>query len=299
MSRNQRERIFSFDRNEFYKNPDKGFDVPPLCFEQLDQNGWTTFAKAILTKENGLQKYVEYAKKHKMGIAKRKLFATYEKKPTKKFVKISDEKDTKLDKSLQSKREHSQKKPKKKSLPKFISPKKKLCKKRNHLQEEKERIKKIQKRMIQDKQLAKKSRMNLLKKNYNKTEPRVSPVRSPRSVYYMSDRLKTLAQPRENQKENSTFVMDQTRSQSRNSPQTNKLESKDDAADGECEEEDEIKQSPSLPYLYHKDMEYCSGDPKLSSHKDSHKDSTSEPLLEPTKIKKLRAEAMKMIYSKH
>jgi len=92
--------------------------------------------------------------------------------------------------------------------------------------------------------------------------------------------------------------MDQTRSQSRNSPQTNKLESKDDA-DGECEEEDEIKQSPSLPYLYHKDMEYYSGDPKLSSHKDSHKDSIPEPLLEPTKIKKLRAEAMKMIYSKH
>ena len=56
----------NFDRKEFYRNPHPNFDVPPLSFEELDDNGWTTLAKAIITRESGLRRYVDYAKKYKL-----------------------------------------------------------------------------------------------------------------------------------------------------------------------------------------------------------------------------------------
>lgn len=58
-------KILSFDRREFYRNPHPNFDVPPPNFEETDDNGWTTLAKAIVTKESGLRKYVDYAKRWK------------------------------------------------------------------------------------------------------------------------------------------------------------------------------------------------------------------------------------------
>lgn len=50
---------------EFYKNPHINFTIPPPNFEHLSENAWTTLAKAIVTKECGLKKYIEYAKKFK------------------------------------------------------------------------------------------------------------------------------------------------------------------------------------------------------------------------------------------
>jgi hypothetical protein len=58
-------KLLSFDRNEFYRNPDPNFDIPPPNFEEVDENGWTTLAKAIVTRDSGLRKYVDYAKRWK------------------------------------------------------------------------------------------------------------------------------------------------------------------------------------------------------------------------------------------
>jgi hypothetical protein len=51
----------NFDRNELYKNPDSNFNVPPPNFEGTDPNGWTTLARAIVNRNCGLRKYVNYA----------------------------------------------------------------------------------------------------------------------------------------------------------------------------------------------------------------------------------------------
>ena len=64
----------NFDRKEFYHNPHPNFDVPPLSFEEIDENGWTALAKAIVTRESGLRKYVDYAKKFKIRVSKPKTY---------------------------------------------------------------------------------------------------------------------------------------------------------------------------------------------------------------------------------
>ena len=50
-----------FDRKEFYQNPHQNFDFPPPSFEEPDDNGWTMLAKAIVTRDSGLRKYIDYA----------------------------------------------------------------------------------------------------------------------------------------------------------------------------------------------------------------------------------------------
>lgn len=61
-------KILDFDRNKFYKNPHPNFNYPPLSFDELDDNRWTTLAKAIVTRESGLKRYVDYAQKFKLEV---------------------------------------------------------------------------------------------------------------------------------------------------------------------------------------------------------------------------------------
>mmetsp|Transcript_4469 Transcript_4469/g.4177 ORF Transcript_4469/g.4177 Transcript_4469/m.4177 type:complete len:90 (+) Transcript_4469:207-476(+) len=89
-----------------------------------------------------------------MGIVKKKFFGTNEKKKSLKFIKTNDEKDIEPRKTLTSKGETSEKKAKRKVYVRSMS-KKPLRKKRNYLQDERERIKKIQNKMLQDRKTAK------------------------------------------------------------------------------------------------------------------------------------------------
>jgi len=58
-------RMMNFNRKEFYMNPHDCFDCPPPNFEIPSDNGWTMLANAIINKESGLKRYVDYAKKWK------------------------------------------------------------------------------------------------------------------------------------------------------------------------------------------------------------------------------------------
>ncbi|CAI2366536.1 unnamed protein product [Moneuplotes crassus] len=293
MSRQTKERVLSFDRNEFYKNADQGFDVPPLNFEKFDCNGWTTFAKVILTKENGFKKYVNYAKKYKMGIVKKKFFATNEKKKSLKFIKTNDEKDIEPRKTLTSKGETSDKKAKRKVYVRSMS-KKPLRKKRNYLQDERERIKKIQSKMLQDRKTAKKSRMGLLQNNYSKNEMKRSDGKAPKTAFYMSDRINTLAQPRENFKEKSSMISLSRSRTRRNSPKKSSPQSRNGMKNSSMEGNNSL----ALPYLYNREIGCYSTNPKMSSQRDMFKESSTESLIERKRLRKLRAQAMKLIYAK-
>ena len=57
--------LMSFNRREFFSDPHDCFDCPPPNFETPQDNGWTMLAKAIIAKESGLKRYVDYAKKWK------------------------------------------------------------------------------------------------------------------------------------------------------------------------------------------------------------------------------------------
>lgn len=65
LSKDQVKQMMYYDRDEFFKNH-LVFDCPPPTFEQTSDPYWTMLAKAIVTNEGGLAKYIDYAKKWKL-----------------------------------------------------------------------------------------------------------------------------------------------------------------------------------------------------------------------------------------
>ena len=59
--------MMKFNKQTLYRNPND-FDCPPPNYEKHDVFGWTILAKAIVSNEGGLQKYINYAQRFKEKI---------------------------------------------------------------------------------------------------------------------------------------------------------------------------------------------------------------------------------------
>ena len=62
--KDQVRRMMTYDQSDFFSSP-MDFDCPPPNFEKSDEFGWTLLAKAIVTSNGGLAKYIDYAKRWK------------------------------------------------------------------------------------------------------------------------------------------------------------------------------------------------------------------------------------------